>query len=679
MAVLGEPSARFAGGDENVDMQELMQMRNGGSQDYEELFRYAQRVTRELARYQRAHTPPPPHPDDDAPMPPWYMNMQMMPPLLYAYEERIAELTGVIDRSVGLAEQARNLTKENDALRAELEERTDQLRQLREAGAALGDDDPDGVGIGLGLAMTPGGLSAEQAEEIQELYRLSVEQVEALGQQNQLLKLQLERMQQSVSACQQQAQQSNAQAAGAAEAFAAEQRRANSVEEARTIVERGLNEATAQLAEEASERDQLQAQLDRTRNELQLQDKNLQTLRQAYEDRCQLAAEEEERLRADLDYTAGQEKEQRQQALQFEQDLLDANEKYMIAKREGDITKQEAEQMLKLMESMERKLKDLTEQHDMAQSRMVEQDAQIADLLLERDALAAEESFTKKQAERLETRLNEEVVALQQQLDRSSESIRVSHRRQVSDLEGALERADQQTAEARARTEVLERQHRSDAAASERQQALHESEKEQLRQELEDLQQAVRRAERRSDAAQKELTSLRAEMEQTSKDAVQRTSLATAELDSGKRQCDELQRRLDRARSDLTACQKNLAETETERSLLRAEIRDERAGLTDTIEAERKQREMERETLKRQVQTAQGRVLQEEQRAAGAVREKEILRTRIQDEFVIEKQAMEAHLEQARKELRAMKDKNRVLLRKFAVQQMSAAAFDDDE
>lgn len=679
MAVLGGAPATVAGEREDVELQELLRLRTDGSADYDELFAYAQRVTKELARYQRAHAPPPPHPDDDAPMPPWYMNLQMMPPLLYAYEERIAELSAVIDRSVGLAEQARNLTKENDVLRAELEERTDQLRQVREVGTASGDDDGDGVGIGLGLAMTPGGLSAEQAEELQELYRLSVEQVEALGQQNQLLKVQLERMQQSITACQQQTQQSNAQAQGAAEAFAAERRRAVSVEEARAIVERGLNEATAQLAEEVQEREQLQAQLDRTRNELQIQDKSLQTFRQAYEDRCALAAEEEERLKADLDYTAGSEKEQRQQALALEQDLIDVNERFMMAKREGEITKQEAEQMLKLMESMEKKLKDLTDQHEMAQTRIAEQDAQISDLLLERDALATEESFTKKHAERLETRLNDEIVALRQQLDQSSESIRVSHRRQVSDLEGALERAEQVTAESKARAEVLERQHRSDVAANERQQTLHEAERDQLRQELEDLQHAVRRAERRADATQQEVAGLRAELEQTSKDAVQRTSLANAELDSGKRQCDELQRRLDRTRTELTVCQSNLAELDTERSLLRAELRDERAGLTDTIEGERRRGEMERETLKRQLQTAQSRMQHEEQRAADVLRTQENLRTRLRDDLDIEKQALEAQLEQLRKEHRATKEKNRLLLRKLAVQQMSATALDDEE
>lgn len=80
-------------------------------------------------------------------------------------EERINELEAVIERSVSLAEQAQVLTKENDALRVELHERTEQLRNLqlmaplREVGRE--------------------GASGDQSDEVQELYRLSVEQNEA--------------------------------------------------------------------------------------------------------------------------------------------------------------------------------------------------------------------------------------------------------------------------------------------------------------------------------------------------------------------------------------------------------------------------------------------------------------------------------------------------------------------
>merc|ERR1719395_9911 len=118
------------------------------------------------------------------------MNMQMMSPLLFSYEERIAELEAVIERSVSLAEQTQALAKENDSLRAELQERTEQFRRSQ--------------------LMAPARDSApatEQQEDLQELYRLSVEQNEALAQQNQLLKLQLERMQQSLVAGQQQAKE----------------------------------------------------------------------------------------------------------------------------------------------------------------------------------------------------------------------------------------------------------------------------------------------------------------------------------------------------------------------------------------------------------------------------------------------------------------------------------------
>merc|ERR1719265_2052 len=80
------------------------------AQEKQDLEEYAARVTKELRRHQQGRAPPPP----------WAMNMQMMSPLLFSYEERIAELEAVVDRSVSLAEQSQALTRENDNLRAEL-------------------------------------------------------------------------------------------------------------------------------------------------------------------------------------------------------------------------------------------------------------------------------------------------------------------------------------------------------------------------------------------------------------------------------------------------------------------------------------------------------------------------------------------------------------------------------
>merc|ERR1719171_1191525 len=99
------------------------------AQELKDMKDYSERVTKELRRYQAARpSAPPARPEDDLPLPPWATNMQMMSPLLFAYEERIAELEAVVERSVNLAEQSQALTRENDALRAELQERTEQLR-----------------------------------------------------------------------------------------------------------------------------------------------------------------------------------------------------------------------------------------------------------------------------------------------------------------------------------------------------------------------------------------------------------------------------------------------------------------------------------------------------------------------------------------------------------------------
>ncbi|CAJ1335217.1 unnamed protein product, partial [Effrenium voratum] len=56
-------------------------------QERRELKDYAERVTRELRRYQQSRPQPAASPDDDLPLPPWAANMQMMSPLLFAYEE----------------------------------------------------------------------------------------------------------------------------------------------------------------------------------------------------------------------------------------------------------------------------------------------------------------------------------------------------------------------------------------------------------------------------------------------------------------------------------------------------------------------------------------------------------------------------------------------------------------
>jgi hypothetical protein len=145
--------------------------------------------------------------------------MQMISPWLFAYEEWIAELEPVVEQSVTLVERKRLRKKENDALQSELQECTKQLRNaqlMQPSGAVTGEAGGGGP-----------------HEELQEHYRLSVEQNEALAQQNQLLKIQLERMQYQLATGQQQSedcQRATAMHAERAEAFSKQRGTAEQLE-----------------------------------------------------------------------------------------------------------------------------------------------------------------------------------------------------------------------------------------------------------------------------------------------------------------------------------------------------------------------------------------------------------------------------------------------------------------
>ena len=77
----------------------------------------------------------------DVTVPPWATNMDLMSPLLHAYEERIKELEQVAAKSYGLAEQVTALAGENESLREELQQKTDQVAEMTLNGGG-GSGDP---------------------------------------------------------------------------------------------------------------------------------------------------------------------------------------------------------------------------------------------------------------------------------------------------------------------------------------------------------------------------------------------------------------------------------------------------------------------------------------------------------------------------------------------------------
>jgi len=640
------------------ELQEQM-LRMG--QERRELKDYAERVTRELRRYQQARpSPPPGGPEDDLPLPPWATNMQMMSPLLFAYEERISELEAVIERSVSLAEQAQHLAKENDQLRAELHDRTEQLRNVQLLGAP---------GSGSPGCLGPG----QQQEELQELYRLSVEQNEALAQQNQLLKLQLERMQQNMAVGQQQAQEAHSRAYEHSRAFAAEQEKTEALTRQRFAAENRLEEVTSELVELVSLREGLEAKVDSLQHELMMQRQSVDTNKRSWEERCSLAQQEEERLKHDLARVSKAEKEHRRRLPEVEQNLTEATEQLHVARKEAASTKQQAEQMLRLIESMERRLEDISERNDDAQGKLSEREDQVSQLLIEKDRWSSAEEASKRHAERLEARLQADLDELRQQKEQEVTNLKSAQQKACTELEDRLRRSEQAASEFESKAELYEKQRSWEATALERQNSSHATERERLRKDMEDAQQARIRLERQSAEVQGQMVQLRSELEGISSRSKEELAKATAEQASLKLRCQASEQRLAEVQDELKSTAGRAAAAEADALRIQGELQEERLRTSDQLEVEQRRAQADRRGLEKQLKALQSRSQQEEQRAAQLLRSQEALRLQWQTELGLERDELASKVERLSKENRAIKEKVRGGLKALAARSGVAA------
>lgn len=646
------------------------------AQEHRELKDYANRVTRELRRYQQARpTPPPVGPDDDLPLPPWATNMRMMSPLLFSYEERIAELEAVIERSVSLAEQAQVLAKENDQLRGELHERTEQLRNAQ----ILGSGSPIGGG------------GNPQEEEVQELYRLSVEQNEALAQQNQLLKLQLERMQQALAAGQQQArevhtrayeqQKSNEQqrneftrlvneeqhrTQAERQRTEAEQQRTENLLQQRAAAEQRLEEVTTELVEQVNNYDSLEAKVEGLQHELLLQRQSAEMNKKNFEERCTLASDDEARLKSELAKTHKSDKDYRRKLADSEQSLAEVTEKLNVTRREGDATKQQAEQMLRLIESMERRLEDISDRHDDAQSRLQEKEDQVAQLLIEKDRWSSSEEASKRHADRLEARLQADLENLRQERDQEIDVLQSTHKKAIADLEERLHQDEHSTSDLRTKVELSEKQRAWDAAAHERQTSTLNTERDRLKGDLEDAEQARLRLERQSAQTQIQIAQLKTELETVSAKSKEQIARMSSEQASLRTRFQTTEQQLVQAQEDFQAAASRASHAEADGHRTHAELQEERLRLSDQLEAEQRRAASERRGLERQLQAIQSRSQQEEQRAAQLLRSQEALRLQWQTELGLERDELESKVARLHKENHAIKEKVRGGLKALA-------------
>lgn len=628
------------------------------TQEKRELQEYAERVTRELRRYQQARPVPPARAEDDVPLPPWAMNMQMMSPLLFSYEERIAELEAVIERSTSLAEQAQVLAKENDSLRAELQERTEQLRRSQLVPAPR-----DGASGAI-----------EHQEELQELYRLSVEQNEALAQQNQLLKVQIDRMQQSLAAGQQQAKDLQARALEGSKAFSSEKEKAEALAQQRSVVEKRLETVNGELVEDIKAREQLQRDYEGLQHEFQLQKQSLETCKRNLEERCSLAQIEEERLKVDLERSTKNDKEQRQRISSLEIDLAKVTEQHTMKKREAEATKQEAEQCVREMDSVVRKLTDISEKHDELRRRLSEQDAKVAELLLEKERWSHNEANAQRSSERLQLRLQSEVATLRQQRDVEVETLRSQHGHDKDVREEKIRKSEQEVCQLEMKVELLDKQRSWESAASENQNSLYNAERSRLQADIEEAHQARLRLERQVGAARSEASKAKGEMEALAAESHAKSSQIQSELADFKAKALLTERSLSQTREELQMSELRAGYAGSDHSRVKSELQEERLRGNSEVERERRKALSERRALERQIQATFAKAHQGEQRAMDLLRAQEMLEQQWKAEFALEKGALEGEKERLSSENRVLREKSRRLLKVLAVRRLSASS-----
>jgi len=133
--------------------------------------------------------------------------------------------------------------------------------------------------------------------------------------------------------------------------------------------------------------------------------------------------------------------DKRSKFLGLERENVELSEKYQKARREADAAKNEAQNMLVLMEQLEKKQKQTaaTNADQKAKLEVLEKD--LADLLLEKTKLEAVEGAAKQSADLAERRKKEEVEVMLEDVRRATEGQLETRQKRVDELEDQLSKA----------------------------------------------------------------------------------------------------------------------------------------------------------------------------------------------------------------------------------------------
>merc|ERR1719482_2002461 len=218
---------------------------------------------------------------------------------------------------------------------------------------------------------------------------------------------------------------------------------------------------------------------------------------------AQEAKHDTDKLRNEVTHLMGELDDARGVHTALETSAQEQAEKARVAKREMEVVRQESEQMLKLMESMERKLRDVTEAQEAATNRAAAMQEKADAMELAVDEATAQAHASKLSAERAEERRLAEVAQLKQLLDQEAEKMlpALGAAQKLREVEEQLVIARNEAQQARQDCDEARTQLANDVSRLSRQVTLLQTEKAQLDAGAQELQAARLDAEQRYDEA----------------------------------------------------------------------------------------------------------------------------------------------------------------------------------
>jgi chromosome segregation ATPase len=627
----------------------------------------ADRAFRELRRYQQIVEISPTaakavsqQATDDRPLPPWCTQMELLSPLCIAYDDRIQELEDESEeRRIKLAElldKVKYLVKENETLRTELRDKVERMLQESRTRA----EEPS--------------LLTDDRAELQELYQLTADQNAVLTRQTQVLKEQLGKTEVAVK-------ELHSRSVAAAKSAEEWRDRAQSLESSlrqaedqRSAAQRRVGDAQASQAHEAKRADQLSSELERTREELTHSQQQSVTFKAALERTCTEAKEDAEKLRAEVHQLAQDLDGAQAQASLFESQVAEHQDRARIARRESDVMKQESEQMLKLMESMERKLRDVTEGQEAATTRAAQLQQKVDALELQIDEATATAHAAKLAAERSEERRVLETTALQQSVDDEVRSCarHLGAAQKLREVETQLEAVRGDAQEARMAAEEAEGKLSLETGRLARQVSVLETEKVQLESNCAQLHEARLSAEQRYDEAVERLAKAQADISRQAEEMAMRVDNAEAAAIRARSDADSATTALHRSEQERQHVEAQLQELASVRDRLTGELSEAKRRAADALTDARARAKAEATHAEQKLRSLVAQVREAEDHAAEAQRSAEDTRVRVSEELARERQDKAQSVASARAEADNLRQRNQTLVRVLTLHSLEA-------